>query len=138
MHSKRRSLSPAVAQLRLVRRMKTFFTATVALGVGAALGAFCMHVYDAKELYTQSLAAIQETGKQETVQAMLCLGLLEVLEEGKADKVKSLLARRVASYYKAFHDFQPMSPETRQFMHRIETTSEKSPALQEALKTPPK
>ena len=118
--------------------MKTFLTAICALAVGAAAGAFCMHSYDAKELYTQSLAAIQETGKQDTVQVMVNLGLLEVLEEGKDDKVKSLLARRVASYYQAFHDFQPLSPETRQFMRRIETASEKSPALQEALKTPPK
>ena len=118
--------------------MKTFLTVISALAVGAAAGAFCMHAYDANEFYTQSLAAIQETGKQNTVQAMVSLGLLEVLEEGKEDKVKSLLARRVESYYQAFHDFQPMSPETRQFMHQIETASEKSSALQEALRTPPK
>jgi hypothetical protein len=97
-----------------------------------------MHAYDAKELYTQMLTGIEEVGKQATVRAMLNLGLLEVLEEGQPDKAKSFLARQVASYYQTFHDFQPMSPETHQFMQRIEASSEKSPALREALKTPPK
>jgi hypothetical protein len=118
--------------------MKTFLTAICALAVGTAVGAFCMHAYDAKELYTQMLAGMQEAGKQQTVQAMWNLGLLEVLEEDKADKVKSVLARRVASYYQTFHDFQPMSPETRKLMDHIQAASEKSPSLKEALSAPPK
>jgi NAD-specific glutamate dehydrogenase len=118
--------------------MKTFLTAISTLVVGAAAGAFCMRVYDAKELFTQSLAAIQETGKQDTVQVMVSLNLLEVLEEGKIDTVKSFLAGRVASYYRAFHDFQPMSEETRKLMDQIQAASEKSPSLKEALNAPSK
>jgi hypothetical protein len=118
--------------------MKTFLIVMCALAVGAAAGAFCVHAYDAKELYTQGLAGIQQVGQEHTIQATVNLALLEVLEDGQPDKVKSLLARQVASYYQTFHDFQPMSPETRRFMQRIEASSEKSPALREALKTPPK
>ena len=109
-----------------------------AIAVGAAAGAFCTHAYDAKELYTQNLAGIQQLLQEQTIQAKVNLGLLEVLEAGQSDKVKSLLAGQVAAYYQGFHTFQPMSPETRRFMQLIEASSEKSPALREALKTPTK
>ena len=117
--------------------MKTFLTAICAFAVGAAAGAFCMHAYDAKALYMQTLAGIQQVGQEHTIRATLNLDLLEVLEDGQPDKVKSLLARQVASYYQTFHDFQPMSPETRKLMDHIQATSEKSPALKAALDAPP-
>jgi len=78
--------------------MKTFLTAICALAVGAVAGAFCMRAYDAKELSTQTLAGIRQLLQEQTIQAKVNLGLLEVLENGQADKVKLLLAGHVASY----------------------------------------
>jgi NAD-specific glutamate dehydrogenase len=118
--------------------MKTFLIAICALVVGVAAGAFCMHVYDAKELFAESLAVIQETGKQDAVQVMVSVNLLELLEDGKMDTIRKFLVGRVASYYRTFHDFQPMSAETRKLMDQIRAASEKSPSLKEALNAPPK
>jgi hypothetical protein len=53
----------------------------------------------------------------------------------RSDKAKSVVARQVASYYRTFHESQPMSPETRELMERIEATSGRLPALGEALQT---
>jgi hypothetical protein len=78
--------------------MKKFLIALCAVAVGAVAGAFCMHAYDAKELFTQNLAGIQELLQEQTIQARVHLGLLEVLEDGQSDKVKSLLAGHVAAY----------------------------------------
>ena len=117
--------------------MKTFLTAMCALAVGAVAGAFCMHAYDAKELYTQTLSGIQQVGQERATCIAMSLLLLDTLEADGSDRAKSVLARLVASYYRTCHDFQPMSAETRQLMQRIEASSDKSPALREALKAPP-
>ena len=117
--------------------MKMFLTAVCALAVGAAAGAFCTRAYDAKELYMQGLAGIQQVGQERAACIALNVLLLDTLEADGSDRAKSVLARLIASYYRTWHDFQPMEAETHQLMQRIDASSDKSPALREALKTPP-
>jgi hypothetical protein len=118
--------------------MKTFLTAVCALAVGAAVGAFCMHAYDAKELYTETLHGIQQVGQERATCIGMNLLLLQTLEADGSDRAKSVLARLVASYYRTWHDFQPMGSETRKLMDHIQATSETSPSLKAALDAPPK
>jgi hypothetical protein len=118
--------------------MKTFVAITCGLVLGAAVGVVGAHLYDASELYEAEMASIQQRGQQSVAMASFNLALLEEIEAGHQEQIKSLLARDVASFYRTFHDFQPMSPETRKLMDHIQATSEKSPALKQALSAPPK
>ena len=118
--------------------MKTFLALTCGVVLGAAAGVFGTHLYYANELYEANMASIRQTGQQNVTMATFNLAVLEEIEAGQQDRIKSLLARQVASFYRTFHDFQPMSPETRKLMDHIQATSEKSPSLKEALNAPPK
>ena len=118
--------------------MKTFLALTCGVVLGAAAGVFGTHLYYANELYEANMASIRQTGQQNVTMATFNLAVLEEIEAGQQDRIKSLLARQVASFYRTFHDFQPMSPETRKLMDHIQATSEKSPSLKTALDAPPK
>lgn len=128
----------AVSELGVVRRMKIFFAITCGLIIGAAAGVFGTHLYYAKQLYEADLASMRQTAQQSVTMAMFNLAVLEEIEAGQQEKIKSLLARQVASFYRTFHDFEPMSPETRKLMDHIQATSEKSASLKAALNAPPK
>ena len=112
--------------------MKTLLAIVCAFFVGTAAGVFCARLCYAKELYTQTVAGVQQVGQQQAILTALSLGVLDELEADQHDRAKSILARQIASYYRTFHDFHPISPETRQLMQRIEASSNKSPALKEA------
>ena len=112
--------------------MKTFLVIACGLVLGAAVGMIGTHRYDASELYEAHMASIQQTGQQSVTTASFSLALLEEIEAGHEEQIKSLLARQVASFYRTFHDFQPMSPETRKLMNHIQEISDKSPSLKNA------
>jgi hypothetical protein len=118
--------------------MKTFLGITGALVLGAVVGVVGAHLYDASELYEAHIASIQQTGQQSVAMASFDVALFEEIEAGHQEQIKSLLARQVASFYQTFHDFQPMSAETRKLMNHIQQVAEKSPSLKEALNAPPK
>jgi hypothetical protein len=118
--------------------MKTLLAITCGLVLGAAAGVFGTRLYYQKALFEETLASIRQTGEQSVTMATLNLAVLEQLEAGQQERTKSLLARQVASFYRTFHDFQPMLPETRKLMDHIQATSEKSPSLKEALNAAPR
>ncbi len=118
--------------------MKTLLAITCGVVMGAAVGAFGTYLYYGNELYEANMANMRQMGQESVTMATFNLALLEEIEAGQQDRMKALLARQVASFYRTFHDFQPMSQKTHQLMQRIEATSEKSPSLKEALNAPPK
>jgi hypothetical protein len=61
------------------------------------------------------------------------LALLQELEADHPAKAKSVVARRVASYYRIFHDSKFLSPETHEVIQCIEASQDRLPALHEAL-----
>lgn len=113
--------------------MKTLQIALSTLIVGGVLGGFLMWAYDAKERYTEGLASIQQVAVEMRLNAEFDLLLLEELEENQPDKAKSFVARRVASYYQAFHDSKFLSPETQELMRCIDASKERLPTLRDAL-----
>ena len=120
-----------VAQLRLVRRMKTLFAAVCNLILGAILGASLMRTHDVNQSYSQAMARLSE------VQAQISfhLDLLEKLESDHCDTVKSVLGRQIALSYHVFRVSKPVSADTRELMERIEASSARLPALREALQS---
>jgi hypothetical protein len=118
--------------------MKMFLAITCGLVLGGIAGVAGTYLYYANDLFEANMASIRQTGQQSVIMATLNLAVLEEIEAGHQDKLKSLLARQVASFYRTFHDVQPMSPETRKLMDHIQEVGEKSPSLKEALNAPPK
>jgi len=118
--------------------MKTFLALTCGVILGAAAGVFGAYLYYSNELYEAVVANIRQAGQQSVTMATFNLAVLEEIEAGQQDRIKSLLARQVASFYRTFHDFQPMSPETRKLIDHIQATSEKSSSLKAALDAPSK
>src|SRR5262245_49190165 len=100
--------------------MKTSLAIACGFVLGAAVGLVATHLHDAKELYEAHTATIQQMGQQSVTMASFNLALLEEMEGGHQDRIKSLLARQVASFYRTFHDFQPMSAEARKLMDHIQ------------------
>ena len=118
--------------------MKAFLAITCGLVLGAIAGVAGTYLYYSNELFQASMTSVRQTGEQSVTMAAFNLALLEEIEAGHQDSIKSLLARQVASFYRTFHDFQPMSPETRKLMNHIQEVAEKSPSLKEALNAPSK
>jgi hypothetical protein len=104
--------------------------------LGAAAGVFSAHVHYVRKLDIKTLDGIRQGLQHQRELAAFSLGILNELEANESDRAKSLLARQAGTYYRTFHDFQPMSPETKRLMQQIEASSESSPALRRAMQPP--
>ena len=122
--------------------MKTFLAIVCGLVLGLAAGWIGGSRYCVKELYEERLYSIGESVRHSEQESLLLhnrdLMVLDLIEGGEQDRLKLVLARGLASYYRTFHDSQPERPGTRKLIENIQAASEKLPSLKEALAAPSK
>ena len=92
-----------------------------------------MRACDSKQSYADALASLQQAAQEMRINTQFDLVLLEELEANHADKAKSVIARRVASYYHTFHESKFLSPQTHDLIECIEANQDRLPTLHEAL-----
>jgi hypothetical protein len=122
--------------------MKTILAIICSLVLGVAAGWIGARRYSSKEVYEATLDNIRESARHSEQESLnrhnMDLMVLTLIEGGEHDRVKLVLARSLASYYRTFHDSQPERPATRQLIENIQAASEKLPSLKEALEAPAK
>src|SRR5438128_5979432 len=133
---KQRSLRPAVAQLRLVRRTKPWSAAITGFVIGAIIALLGAQVFWMRTLRAASLSALHSMEEKQEIRCLVSFAALDKLEKGDQDHAKSFLAREITDYYQ--HPLGPSdSPHRKEILPYIEALRAKSGALDKELSKNP-
>ena len=109
--------------------MKTFVIGVLVFGFGIVVGmGFSNH-----QFMGPTFRAMRSKDRYCVTVALL---VFDKLQEGNIDKARSLLVSEIATYYKSIQKLDP-SPEKQDLLHQIETSSNSSPELKNALGNKP-
>ena len=81
---------------------------------------------------------VQSDFREQRGTAVVSLAVLDTLETGDTEKAKSLLARDIAVYYRAFKDREASLPQQQRLIPPIDEVSSRSSALRAELQKEPK
>lgn len=114
--------------------MKTFLIAIIVALVMGALGVVGGIRFEEMLHARQDIEQMLRSERNEQhFAALLSLGVLDTLEAGETDKAKSLLARQIALYHRAFKDHEASLPENQRLVPSIGEVSTRSAVLRQQL-----
>jgi hypothetical protein len=112
----------------------------IAVGIVAMIVGFAAGIEFEKLRHVRSdvQQQLQSNWREQHGITVVSLGVLDALETGDTEEAKSLLARVIGIYYRAFKDHEISLPAQQRLKPEIDALSVKSATLKEELQRPSK
>ena len=115
--------------------VKIFLIAILVAVVMGALGVFGGIRFEEMRHARQDIERMLQSQRDEQhYAAVISLGVLDTLEAGETEKAKSLLARQIALYHRAFKNYEGSLSDKQRLVPLIDEVSSKSVVLREELR----